>query len=131
MGRMRYVYFPICFAKERHKKAVSESLGTIFNTYIGAPLKIVNRIDFARQCTESILDVLYLLIRSIVLELEQHHMTQDLGRFFGVLRLGFSSVIRSVLWTDTQPAKRIAPVVRYKIFLIILGYLQNLYRLSL
>lgn len=74
---------------------MSKLAGKILDTYIGAPLEIVYRIDLARQRTESVLDISYLLIRRVILELEQHNVSQDLRRLFGTLRA--SSVIRSFL----------------------------------
>jgi len=57
---------------------VSKALLKILHTYIGAPLEITYRIDSVRQRTESILNFSYLSAGSVVLELEQHDMTQNL-----------------------------------------------------
>jgi hypothetical protein len=78
---MRQILRSISFAPERYKKTVSKALLKILHTYIGAPLEITYRIDFARQRTESVLNFPYLSAGSVVLELEQHDMAQDPGRF--------------------------------------------------
>jgi len=79
MGWMWYVLSSISFAPERYKKTVSKALLKILYAYIGAPLEITYRIDFARQRTESVLNFPYLSAGSIVLKLEQHDMTQNLA----------------------------------------------------
>jgi len=80
MSRVRQVLSPVGFAAKTHEKAVRKAISTVFHAHIGAPLEIIYGIDLARQRTEGVLYLSDLRRGRIIFELEQHNMSQDLGR---------------------------------------------------
>ena len=81
VGRVRQVLCPVCSAAKSNNKTVGKSLLEIFHTHISTPFEIVYRLDFGRKYAEGPLDLADLLVGRVVLELEQHDVTQDSCRF--------------------------------------------------
>jgi len=95
VGRVRQVLCPVGSTAKSHNKTVGKSLLKIFHAYISAPFEIVYCLDLARKCAESSLDLADLLVGGVVLELEQHDVSQQTARHLD-LALGDAFIIRGV-----------------------------------
>ena len=95
VGRMRQVLCPVGSTAKSYYKTMGKSLLEIFHAHIGAPFEIVYRLDLARKCTESSLDLADLLVGGAVLELEQHDVAQQAARSLD-LALGDAFIIGDV-----------------------------------
>ena len=85
---VRQINVATFFVGEGHEEAMREALRLSFGADVGAPLKIADRVDLARQCSESRLDFFDLILRRPLFEFEEHNVPQHfLRRLFGLRSL--------------------------------------------
>ena len=80
---MRQVGFPPLFVGEGHQKAVRIALRQHLRAVVRAPLVRLNHIDLAGQLAERGFHFFDLLGRHVLLEFEQHHVSQQLSLLGG------------------------------------------------